>query len=514
MSESSAKSSRASRYLHLGNVVVAQSNTLIVTAGSFVVTPAVLHSLGDSDYGGWLLINSFIGYMRMLDLGTSSGTVKFGAGAYERGDMRDLARVMNTSTAMFIVLGMITMLATAVMSVVLPRVYPNAIANATETIFILGMAAAIDLGFRPFAAALRMRSLYLVYDGLEIVTYTVFKLSLVLYFAYQHRLDYHVLALLTFGETATRLILITLAALWFNPASRRINPLRPAREMVRKLATMGAALSVIQIADIIRFQVDAGVIGYFLPESPESISVFGVGTRLTSIAYFAVGVIASVLMPRFSGLDETDDKAGKAALLRRADLATGLLSSFVLVNLAVLGPQFLELWLKKPWVHESGRILVLMLPAYHLAILTHSSSSLIIGRAKLRGLTILTVTEAMANVVLSIALVRPFGIYGVALGTAIPLAVFRGVLYPAFVLKNEIGMTIGEYYRQHAASFLVGGVYLLAVGGLSFVKLTSYPQFILLGLGSTVVFVVLLLVFVSEARGAIRTRLARRKRAA
>ena len=61
-------------------------------------------------------------------------------------------------------------------------------------------------------------------------------------------------------------------------------------------------MSIIQIADIVRFQVDAGVIGYFMPESPENISIFGVGTRLTSIAYFAVGVIGSVLMPRFSGL--------------------------------------------------------------------------------------------------------------------------------------------------------------------------------------------------------------------
>ena len=36
-------------------------------AGSFVVTPAVLYGLGDAGYGGWLLINSFMGYMKLLD---------------------------------------------------------------------------------------------------------------------------------------------------------------------------------------------------------------------------------------------------------------------------------------------------------------------------------------------------------------------------------------------------------------------------------------------------------------
>ena len=74
----------SSRAKHLANVVVGQLNTVIAMSGSLIVTPAVLHGLGDSGYGGWLLINSFIGYMRFLDLGATTGTVKFAAGALER----------------------------------------------------------------------------------------------------------------------------------------------------------------------------------------------------------------------------------------------------------------------------------------------------------------------------------------------------------------------------------------------------------------------------------------------
>ena len=90
-----------SRPKHLANVVVGQLNTVIAMAGSLIVTPAVLHGLGDSSYGGWLLINSFIGYMRFLDLGATTGTVKFAAGAYERDDKEDLAAALNTSAAIF-----------------------------------------------------------------------------------------------------------------------------------------------------------------------------------------------------------------------------------------------------------------------------------------------------------------------------------------------------------------------------------------------------------------------------
>jgi O-antigen/teichoic acid export membrane protein len=496
------------RLQHVANVVVSQLNTAIVMAGSFVVTPAILYGLGDSQYGGWLLINSFISYMRFLDLGTSSGTVKFAAGAHERGDDSDLRRVFDTSTAMFLVLGALAFVATLGLTLLLPRLYPTIAGDQGTTILLLGLGMTIDMCLRPFAAALRMRSLFFVYDALEIVTYSIFKLGLVLYFAYGPGLSYRVLAFLTLGETAVRMLIITGAALVVSPAVRRIHPFRAERAMVRKLATMGAAVSIIMIADIVRFQVDAGVIGYFLPQSPESISIFGVGTRLASIAYTAIGVIGAVLMPKFSGLSETGDKAGLLNLLRRGSSSTGLVSSFVLVNIAVLGPNFLALWLKKPWIAESSRILLVVLPGYYIALLTGPSAGLLVGNGKLRGLTLLTVAEAIVNFVLSVVLIKAIGIIGVAIGTAIPLIVFRGVVFP-ILLHKEIGLRPLDYGRMHARAMGIGLVYLLLVGGLSWVPLTSYARFLLLGIGSTIIFLLLALALVPEVRAALHRRLRR-----
>ncbi len=494
------------RWSSIANVVVSQLNTAIVTAGSFVVTPAVLYGLGDAGYGGWLLINSFMGYMKFLDLGASSGTVKFGAGAEGRGDQKDLARVLDTSAAIFVLIAAISLIATVVLVGVLPRLYPNVAAGEGLTILTLGGAISIDFCFRPFAATLRMRSLFYVYDAIEIFTYAVFKLGLVVWFAYDHGLSYRVLSLLTLGETVARLACVVVAALVVSPASRRINPLRADRTMVRKLATMGAAVSVIMVADIFRFQVDAAVIGFFMPHSPESISVFGVGTRLSSIAYMAIGVIGAVLLPRFSGLSETGDKAGTLELLRKANLVTGLVSSLVFVNLAVLGPHFLALWLKKPWIAQSGNILLIVLPAYYVALLTGPSAGLLTGGGKLRGLMVLTVVEAIANFALSVALVHPLGIYGVALGTAIPLAVFRGIVFP-ILLKKEVGIAPSAYMRTHVTALVVGAAYLVLAAPLAFVPLVSYARFALLAAASVAVFGVLVLVFVPDARAFVLRRL-------
>lgn len=487
------------RRKHLLNVIAGQTNMAIFTGGSLVVTPAVIAALTDARYGGWLLINSFIGYLRMLDLGTSAGTVKFGAGAHARGDQAGLRKILDTSTAMFLIIAGLAAVVTLILAVVLPVAFPTMLAHEGMTVAILGAAAVLDLAFRPFSASLRLRSYYFVHDAMETVCYCVFKLGLVLYFAYSHELDYRVLALLTLGEYSTRIVLVVIAAWFVAPYARRINPLHAQRAMVRKLATMGAAVSIAMVADIVRFQLDATVIGAFMPNSPVSISIFGIGTRLLAIAYAAIGVIGNVLGPRFSELAETGDREGMFTLLRRQSLAQGLVAAFVLGTTAVLGPHFLRLWLHESWIDQSVKILLILLPAYFVALLATPGQAMLFGEGKLRGLTTLTVCEAAVNLVLSIALVYPMGIYGVALGTAIPLAFFRGVVFP-WLLHRDAGFPIRAYWRMHTPALGVLVVLLVLIGGGTWLPIDTWPRLVAAGLVALVVFLGLVLAFVPVGR--------------
>jgi len=58
----------------------------------------------------------------------------------------------------------------------------------------------------------------------------------------------------------------------------------------------------------------------------------------------------------------------------------------------------------------------------------------------------ITVIEGIANLILSVALVRPLGIVGDALGTAIPLSFTCLVFLPRH-LKKQIGVPVGTFLR-------------------------------------------------------------------
>ncbi len=489
--------------LPVANVMAANLNMALSAAGAFAITPAVLGGLGDSAYGGWLLMNSVVSYMRLLDQGTSTGTMKLAAGAFARNADAEVSRIFNTSAAMFIVAGLLALLGSASLALVLPNLYAGIIGTDPAPVFILGLATAIDLLLRVFPSSLRAKSLFVLVDGIEIVTYSVFKLGLVLYLS--QSLSYTVLSLLVLGESLARNGLVILVSRVCCPFIRHLRPLQADRVVFRRLIQIGAALSVMLVADVFRFQLDAGVIGYFMPSEPLAISVFGIGQRLPSIAFSAVGVIGAVMIPRFSGLSEVGEQSAIHKLLRTSSLVTGLASVYVLVNCAIFGPQFLVLWLKKPWVVESGEILLMMTPAYFIALLSGPAAGLLVAQGKLRGQMIITVIEALANVVLSVALVRPFGIVGVAIGSIVPMVVVRGFVF-GIVVQKDLGIRLVDYFMLHARAIVIGIVYLGLVGGLAWVQYSSYQQFLLMGLVSTIVFLILVAAGVPEVRARLRRR--------
>lgn len=496
------------RRTHLANVVAAQLNMAVATGGALLVTPAVLGSLGDSAYGGWLLLNAFIGYMRFVDLGSTAGTVKYGAGAHERRDAPALQAVLDTSAAIFAVAALAVVAGTWAMLHVLPALYPAAISSHSAAIATLGAALAIEMLFRPVVAALRIRLLFWLYDTTEIATTLIFKFGLILYFAQTRGLTYELLATLTLVETIVRLSLLAVASLFALPAIRATNPFHARRDMLRKIGGLGAAVTVMMIADIVRFQLDASVIGYFMPGSPESITIFGIGVRLESLAVLSVGVIAGVLIPRFAALSETGDTEGTRRLLQRTSLYSGLACALILVNVIVLGPQFLNVWLHKPWTPQSAMIMLLFVPSDWIALLSGASKSLLAGTGQLKRLAFFVSGEALCNLVLSVLLIKPFGIVGVALGTVIPCAFFQGVLFP-LLLKRETGMSVSDYWRMHTRSVSLGAVYLVLVAALALSPAPTFAYLVAKGAISVSVFAALTLLFVPELRAPLLRGLGR-----
>jgi O-antigen/teichoic acid export membrane protein len=101
---------------------------------------------------------------------------------------------------------------------------------------------------------------------------------------------------------------------------------------------------------------------------------------------------------------------------------------------------------------------------------------------KMRFVGVLEMVEAVINVALTMVLVQWHGIFGAALGVAIPLLLLKLLVVPT-VLCRQLHMSSLLLYRSMIPTVLAIGAYLVAYGFFvhHYFELTSFPSIILAG---------------------------------
>src|SRR5687767_11973296 len=77
--------------------------TTIITG--FFMQPFLVHHLGDTVFGVWVLIGSLAGYLGLLDFGLTPATVKYVAEHRARNDQAAINRLVSGGLVVFSVLG-------------------------------------------------------------------------------------------------------------------------------------------------------------------------------------------------------------------------------------------------------------------------------------------------------------------------------------------------------------------------------------------------------------------------
>jgi O-antigen/teichoic acid export membrane protein len=157
--------------------------------------------------------------------------------------------------------------------------------------------------------------------------------------------------------------------------------------------------------------------------------------------------------------------------------------------LIVLGPRFLGWWIDPSYETPAGQVLqIIMLSGFAFLPIRGVAVPILIGLGKPRTPAVAFLVAGLANVALSALLVRPFGLMGIAIGSAIPNALFS--LFVLIVACREVQLPIGRYAQYVMPRALVGSVPLLALL-LWFrfsVQVDSLPGLLAAAIASVVVF--------------------------
>lgn len=414
-----------------------------VGVGIFL-SPFILHRLGDSAFGIWVLIFSVTGYYGLFDLGIRSSIVRYASKFTATGDKEELAKLINTSLFTYGGVGVLSLLITIVLFVYVDSIFRvPAELHATARWLLLMVGASVAFGF-----PLGVFGGFL--DGLQrfdVNNWTSVASNLLRAGLIVAALD-HGLGLLTIALITVVLPLIT--SLVRGIVAFRIYPVALGLKYVdratfRMMASYSGVTLIIMIAGRLKFKTDTIVIGTML--SAAAITYFNIAGRIVDYA----GEIVTSLAQNFLPMASQSEAKGSMAHLRKVFVTGNRLCAFtifpVTAVLLILGKSIIEVWVGSKYIATSYTVLVILIIPSTLMWAQAASGRVLFGISKHRTWAFVTLAEGIFNLILSILLVRPYGIVGDALGTAIPLTCSMVFFMPGHLCK-QLGIRLLTYLRE------------------------------------------------------------------
>ena len=429
----------------LRNVVSNWASFVVSVMINLVLSPYIVHSLGDGAYGAWVLLSSLVGYLGLLDLGTRGAVTRYVATYHAAHRHEDAGRIASTALILFGGLGLLAVGASVLLALLVNHAFrvPDELADAARIAVVLsGVNVAVSLVSGVFGGIVVGMQRF---DSLNAVN-----IALALAQAIAIVLVLHAggglvgLALVQLGVSVLR----GSASAWL---SCRLYPelaLRASawsRLHLREIFSFGISASVLHAAGSVINYASALVIGALLPVA--AITFFAIASTMTDYLRAVIAGVSQTLTPMVGALEGQSRGAEVAEVcLQGARFATLAILPIVL-TLVLRGASFIGIWMGPAYAEPTGAVLRVLCPAVWAFAGFQVVTATMIGTNQHRGLIPVFVCEAFMNVLLSIALVHYLGIVGVAWGMALPRLIVSLFVGP-FYVRRHAQMPLSAYYTQ------------------------------------------------------------------
>lgn len=401
----------------LKNVASSWAALGVNLAVGFFLSPFILHHLGDNAFGLWILMFSLTGYYGLFDFGIRSSLIRYVSQFRATHQTEELARLVNTSLFSYTCVGVALMAPTVMGSFYVDRIFripPEFHTQAQVLFLMLGISLALGFPLGIAGGILEGLQNFYVLNWTNVVSSLL--RALVIVVALRHGLGLLTVAAVTVGLpllTSAARAVIAYRLLDIPYGWRYVD-----RGAFRQMAQYGSVTFMIIIAARLRFKTDAVIIGGFL--SAAAITYFSIAGRLVDYATEVVSSLAQIFTPMSSQFHAENDYERLRKVFLLGNRACALTMFPICVVLVVLGKSVIEAWVGPRYISSYSVLLILLLPST-LYFAQATSTRILFGMGLHRSLAIVALLEGVANVALSVALVRPWGIIGDAMGTAVPL---------------------------------------------------------------------------------------------
>jgi O-antigen/teichoic acid export membrane protein len=412
---------------------------------AFLLSPFLVHTLGDIKYGLWTIIAALSGYLSLLDMGISAAVTKFTSSYNKSGNYKALNETLKAAWALLLIactaLGILVIIGLVVIELDLISFELD-----SRTVKFLLVLTAIDVSL--FVITGLYRGLI---EGLQ--RFDISNIARVLAACFKALLFYSFLVngfgLITMVVISliTNLLLLVCFQLFIRIKYNQIS-IRDKGVKRNQIA---------KVFDYSKYVFLAMIFSQILAYS--GTLIIGAGVGAAAVTYFIIPwtlfeyvkqfslAISRTFLPVFSEYDEGSQSDKIRILLLSGTRYMLIFSSLLTIGLFVLGESFINIWMGGHYGEKASLLILIFAFLQYFYSPSLICGAYLQGVSKHRFLSISTMILSIFSVLLSILLVRNYGVIGVALGSVIPQLFLYGILFPIYSCRS-VGIGFGKYLKE------------------------------------------------------------------
>jgi len=431
----------------------------VIQIGVFVfLTPFIAGKLGTQLFGLWSLIQATVSILGLMDMGFATSVVKFVADARGKKDKERLSCLTATFFWLYVGLGTLLMIIAFVTVPWIPEMlkiepeYAKA-GNAVFLIIAFRFALAMPLGLfvgmmvsyqKQWLANLIKAGGILLYAGLAVWALTANPS----------------IQLLAWMSLISNTLACTIGFILciFKLPNFSIYPSKVKLKLLPEVTSFSLFFFIINISGFIYTRVDLIIVQRFLTLS--SVALYAVASRVTSQVSVLCRQMTNALTPMIAELKGAKEEKNIRIVFQKGSKLTIAFAIPLLTGLFWYSKDILGIWMGEDFVGATIALRILI-GATFITIIHANSNNVLAMTGQHKFLSYCFVGGQLFNLTLTLLLVRPLGIAGVALATLISTFLVE----TCFIQRranNKYNFSVFGFYRLTLWPSIPGFILLIA----------------------------------------------------
>lgn len=420
-------------------------NIFLTNLIGLALTPFIIKSLGDAEYGLYTLIGAFVGYISVMDLGLNNTIIRYVAKYRAQGDKKGEESFLSTTMIIYGAISILVILIGIILYWNLNAIFGNSLTfdemeKAKVMFVILIFNIAITLPGGAFSAICSGYEHFVYPRILQIVRYLVRSAA--------------VIGLLLLGGDAIGLVIldtimnisIILSSAYYVFKKLRVRFKIHTFELPLVKEIFSYSIWIFLLTLVYQFQWRGGQVILGIKTDTVTVAIYAIGILLGTYYGAFASAINGVFLPKAMKM-VVNNANGKE--LTDMTIRVGRLTLLVLLSILggfiLFGQQFIHLWVGDTYREAWLIALIIMITSTNILVQSFADSTLMAKKLfKFKGITY--IAFIIIGTIIGYFLIDYYGSLGMILGICFSWALSQ--FFVTIYLKKEMHFEIRYFYSS------------------------------------------------------------------